>query len=345
MESRDVVESPCAYLEGVRSAATQVVARALAAAIARASGVTDGVPLSSPWFAAPACQFDDSLCFLLDLETTGLSPTRDRVTQLAVCACVAAGAEGAASHPPVFVRYVSPGDRPIPRRVQEMTGVLPSHVVGLDELPAVWATLWQWIADQLERQGKRRAWLVGQNTFRFDFPLLCHELRRGYPGDDAAAAEAWTMGGLLARFGDTLPLLREWPWTETVLRGPPTNLMRAAEAPAKPSYALGNVYAHLFDRVIEHAHDALGDVLATREILQHLPRTLRQSGARPFACADVMRTLWNRGRDGSSLYARAATPQWQPSRPRRRRPPRQPSPHASEEAVTQSVLTEFIQST
>lgn len=238
--------------------------------------------------AAPTLR--DALCVVIDIETTGLSTTRDRVTQMAACALVD---DAPSDHvPPLFTRYVSPGDRPIPRHVQELTGVFTSDVTGLEELPGAWAKLHAWVDEQVRAHGKRHAWLLGQNTRRFDFPLLCHELRRGYPGDDDAARRAWTMDHLLVRAGDTLPLLRGWPWANTHQRRPP---LQPGRLPPRPTFALGAVYAHLFQREIANAHDALGDVLATRDIVQHLPATLREPPSSTAAAAveGVLPALWH----------------------------------------------------
>ncbi|MCC7365980.1 MAG: 3'-5' exoribonuclease [Dehalococcoidia bacterium] len=94
----------------------------------------------------------------LDLETTGLDPERDEITEVGAVRFDAEGRELE-----TFSQLVNPG-RPIPRFVQELTGVTDEAVAGA---PAVKA-----IADDLRRfigDGP----IVGQNI-RFDLDHLRH---------------------------------------------------------------------------------------------------------------------------------------------------------------------------
>ena len=97
-----------------------------------------------------------------DLETTGISTSRDRIVQLALIGSDADGSELS------YDRLVNPR-RPIPYEAQRVHGISDSDVRGEPDFSA--------IADQVAAliQGSV---LVGHNVRRFDMPMLRNEFLR-----------------------------------------------------------------------------------------------------------------------------------------------------------------------
>ncbi|MCJ7510255.1 MAG: 3'-5' exoribonuclease, partial [Dehalococcoidia bacterium] len=93
----------------------------------------------------------------LDLETTGLEPSSDAIIEVAA---VKFDPEGSVQE--TFSTLVNPG-RPIPYRIQTLTGIAPEEVAEAPPMDAVAPRLQQFIADHP---------VVGQNVLGFDLRFL-----------------------------------------------------------------------------------------------------------------------------------------------------------------------------
>jgi len=167
----------------------------------------------------------------IDLETTGLSPLRDRVTELALVRV-----EAGAKH--TFARLVNPG-RPIPPRVQQLTGITDADVrdappleeVLLEARPLMEGAIWViqnagfdlgFLTPALERVGFRmnpkvvdtlrlaRAFLPGLKSYRLGHlaDVLAWPGRRFHRALDDAEATLWVLRELyyLRTEGRAIPL-------------------------------------------------------------------------------------------------------------------------------------------
>lgn len=106
-----------------------------------------------------------------DLETTGLDPERDRIMEFCL---LEVGPDLAPAGEPLTA-LVDPG-RPIPPKVQEITGITPDMVEGKPGFAHHAPRIQRLVAD---------ATLIAHNH-RFDVPFLHRELTRaGQPGLDA----------------------------------------------------------------------------------------------------------------------------------------------------------------
>ena len=100
----------------------------------------------------------------IDLETTGLDRAADRITEVGATRFDRSGALS------TFQSLVNPG-RPIPRQVQELTGISDDTVAGAPTITAVGAELAAYVGDSS---------LVGQNvSFDLDFLEAAGVLLRG----------------------------------------------------------------------------------------------------------------------------------------------------------------------
>jgi DNA polymerase-3 subunit epsilon/ATP-dependent DNA helicase DinG len=93
----------------------------------------------------------------LDLETTGLEPSSDAIIEVAA---VKFDQQGVVQE--TFSTLVNPG-RPIPYRIQTLTGIAPEEVAEAPPMDAVAPRLQQFIADHP---------IVGQNVLGFDLRFL-----------------------------------------------------------------------------------------------------------------------------------------------------------------------------
>jgi DNA polymerase III epsilon subunit-like protein len=218
--------------------------------------------------------------FVLDLETTGLRPLHDRITQICVKRFILPRAVPDSppenSSQPVsaahatFCEFVNPGDEvPIPVRVTEVTGLTHARLAAYDGFGAVGDRFLQWLRVETQRVGARDCVFVAHNGRTFDYPLLLAELRRH--GHSAQAEEV--LGPFT--FMDTLVAARshskqlrtkateagknpavQVKCDDTVERAPPTL-----------SWSLGVWFAREFGEPIANAHDAEGDVDALGRLL------------------------------------------------------------------------------
>lgn len=108
---------------------------------------------------------DLSVALLIDLESTGPDPAADRITQIAL---LAAGAFLQPGLP--FATLVNPG-RPIPPKVQELTGITDAAATSPSARP--FREIAQEVADLI-----RDRVLIGFGLSHFDVPLLAEEFER-----------------------------------------------------------------------------------------------------------------------------------------------------------------------
>jgi len=108
--------------------------------------------------------------FALDLETTGLSPQEDRVTEIAVVGCSDRSFE--------FVTFVNPGRRNIPPHIQRVTGISNADVRGAG-VPGFAMAVVQLEAMLAKHCGESaNVVLAIHNGRTFDVPFLVAEYAR-----------------------------------------------------------------------------------------------------------------------------------------------------------------------
>lgn len=111
-------------------------------------------------------------CFVyLDLETTGFSPTNDRIIEIA--AMTAKHGE--------YVTLVDPG-RKLPERIVELTGITDKHLHNAPTFQAALRGLIQWLcALRVRLPEDTKIIMLAWNGRSFDFKFLHEQMRRlGY---------------------------------------------------------------------------------------------------------------------------------------------------------------------
>ena len=98
-----------------------------------------------------------------DLETTGLDPEKDRITQIAIITISNLG-----EVEEEWSSYVNPGI-PIPPEVTALTGISDETVKDAPPFEELWMEVMLRLSHDI---------LIGYNAAAFDAPFLCAELRR-----------------------------------------------------------------------------------------------------------------------------------------------------------------------
>jgi hypothetical protein len=222
----------------------------------------------------------------VDLETTGLSPSMDRVVQLAAvcellpgtsatwCMPATIAAAGAAARVATFCTLVDPAV-PIPPAASRVHGITDEEVAGAPVFAEALAMLVAFLEAEVtgsrirrDRQGTVAAaptapavclYVVAHNGNAFDFPLFQAEMARAAPAGAAAVAAAAPRARVNAfrvLFGDTCLAAR-------ALREP-LGLRSCALGPVHER--LGGARAAARGRALR-AHDALGDATAVSDIM------------------------------------------------------------------------------
>lgn len=101
---------------------------------------------------------------VLDLETTGLSPAKDKIIQIAILKIFANDSKA----PELKTRYVNPGIH-IPEKVTEITGITDEMVKDAPKFDKIAKGIVSFIGD---------ADIITFNGNRFDIPFLIEELNR-----------------------------------------------------------------------------------------------------------------------------------------------------------------------
>jgi len=201
--------------------------------------------ISSPVFGEPVNLLsEDVLLVIIDVETTGLNPSSDRITQLA------AKIIGFTGHEMLFNIYVDP-EIHIPKEVQKLNGITPEFLAEKGAVPfqAAWKLFLAWIKDIRKN---RSVVLVAHNA-KFDHGMIQGNLKQ-------AEIDSFSLGKAgIVSFVDTLGLLK----TKSLWKNP-----QNSKLPLYPkSFRQTELYSHIFGKKMFDAHNAVGDVLALEEIL------------------------------------------------------------------------------
>ena len=160
-----------------------------------------------------------TLTVCIDFETTGLSTAKEHITQIGA---IAIGEEEG------FATYVYT-DRRIPAKVTEVTGITSETIQGAPIFPEAWKLFCAWLKSNANG---REVNLVAHNGFRFDYPILVHEMER-HRMDPKACLSSFM-------FSDSLPACR-------------------SVFSHMNSRSLGAIYMEIVGQELPNAHDALAD--------------------------------------------------------------------------------------
>lgn len=182
------------------------------------------------------------LCILLDTETTGLSPKKDRIVQIGAHCLRTKDQTGSSFY---FKEYVNP-HHPVSPGSLKVHRISQSTLERADTFAKVYERFIRWIASF---GTNKNIILLAHNGHKFDFPLLETELVRH--GVDP---------GLLrtAVLCDSVFVFKKW-------------------FPGQDSYSLGKLHMKIAGREIPNAHDALADVLAIRTLVKCAIKKLQMS--------------------------------------------------------------------
>jgi DNA polymerase III epsilon subunit-like protein len=184
---------------------------------------------------------------IVDLETTGFSPTNDRVIQLAAMVLPFTGVEVPDDMftQDQFNAFVRPVGASISPTIERLTGISQSFVEeeGM-EFREAWALFMEWTR---ALEGDGGTVLLAHNGRSFDFNFLQAELRRC--GHDHSLSEEVDV------LVDTLHVLRDPSLWEGVLKAP-------------KSFSLGSLYSHVTKAEALNSHNALFDVMALAKVLE-----------------------------------------------------------------------------
>jgi DNA polymerase III epsilon subunit-like protein len=191
---------------------------------------------------------------IIDLETTGLCRVKNRVIQIA--------AKEITSDALPLCQYVKPVDDTVSMFIEQLTGIsqdfLDSEGVSIN---AALEEFLLWL-----RQLNRPVILLAHNGRRFDFPFIAAEFSR-------AGITDWIEEGNIFGMMDSLIVFKK------------EALWRQAGKLAPPSLSQTTLYSHITGKEAINAHNAVADVFALEEILEH----------------DTIRPYW-RSVGGSTLF-------------------------------------------
>jgi DNA polymerase III alpha subunit (gram-positive type) len=185
----------------------------------------------------------------VDVESTGLSRTKDHVIQFAAYAHTDEG----------FMSHVHT-DRDIPVIVTNMTGVRQEDVAHAPTLREVWSAFGEWLTVQ-NSHSPAPIILIAHNA-TFDIDILLHGLARLGMGI-RDIAEDLVKGRCVELFVDTLALSR-----------------RVFPKATVPNHKLGTLYHHCTGRDLDGAHDALVDVKGLYTVFERMRPSLQRSAYR-----------------------------------------------------------------
>lgn len=166
---------------------------------------------------------------IFDLETTGLSCTRDRIVSIAAIDLYS-GDE--------FYAEINPLMR-LQKAAAAVNGFSDEMLQGKPTWAQVGPAFWQWIGDHQSSGGS--LCFVAHNGRRFDIPMLTNELKR-------LAALPPAKGPLFV--ADTLTISRQL-------------------FPHLVSKKLSSVFEHMFKKQPDKQHHALGDAQALLQLVKH----------------------------------------------------------------------------
>ena len=183
------------------------------------------------------------LVYYLDFEATDKTPSTCRITQIG---CVGSKPDG------TIVKYneLVRADRPICKAASEITGITDEMLRNSPKCKPSLLKFFKWIDDN--RDG-HHVTFVAHNGFRFDYPLLIHEMIR------------WDLSPFITlnRHGITL-FYDSLEWARINI--PSHKLIKRSDG--GDSFKLGDIYESLFKERFEGAHDALADCYALKRICE-----------------------------------------------------------------------------
>lgn len=189
-----------------------------------------------------------------DLESTGLSPLRARIVQLAATT----GAQD-------FVTLVQPGV-PVPAEASAVHGLTDECLQGAPVFSAAWDAFRLFVARVCEPQSSLR--LVGHNSRYFDDRMLVAELERHGIGGAASTAG--------------LPIFDLWRGDIYVAA---RQLRSAGGLPPKTELNLRALHQRRLNAPLENAHDALADCRAVWKLLEGWPELQQRLDFEPWSTA------------------------------------------------------------
>lgn len=239
----------------------------------------------------------------VDFETTGLSPSKDRIIQWG--AQLSRGDEKftLVDSWSTFIRPVP--WTPIPNKVQEITGIRPNQIYGKQATSITFSEAYdqfkQWLHVTLAQDARKVAstrtnnsvgttataelpphvWMA-HNGLRFDYAMFwCEVQRLVQQGAHAKKDEVGQQSSSSAqktqfikqtksKLEKDFPTLTHWMDSIHIAKSIVPCVCKEP-CPPKNSYALGNLYKWLHQgQDIPDAHDARGDVNAMRSVLYKL---------------------------------------------------------------------------
>lgn len=186
---------------------------------------------------------------ILDLETTGLKHQDHRIIQIA--AKVVGDDDG------LFNAYVKPQGAEVSQFIEDLTGIKQAF---LDEEGMPFAEAWQrysdWMQTLRSKYGEKKVVVLAHNGRKFDYGFLTAEIVRHDCMASAEMASRWDKETQVDCFVDSLTILRESnAWV--------------SQSDKPPRFGQEALYKHLFGVKPTNGHNAVFDVLALEEILQH----------------------------------------------------------------------------
>ena len=184
----------------------------------------------------------DVLFILIDIETTGFAYEKNRIIQLAAKVL---GKDSKYS----FNVYVKPVDDQVSDLIYELTGISQTFLneVGVPFKQA-YICFKNWIQQQINKN--KQVVMIAHNGKQFDYDFITAEVARQFKID------SWTKDLGIHVLCDSLSILREddaW-----------------IDIEHKPdAFSQKKLFDHLFQRDLNGQHNAIYDVQALEEILQH----------------------------------------------------------------------------
>lgn len=203
----------------------------------------------------------------VDVEATGRSPSRDRITQIAA---VAASLDDLRCLSSSFNEFVYT-PKPLSVRVQAFNGITRPMLRHADTAPEVLRRWEAWIVSLLDEHAAEGVVLAAHNGARLDYPLLFLHYTLLARTDPCPLLTARLPPERLLLL-DTLPLLRALAPRVEVLR-------------RVPSFALDQLHTHLLGTP-HQAHDALHDAGALLSVLARV----RADGGSEALGGELLRT-------------------------------------------------------